>query len=103
MVSTGFSCMYLLLCPAAKHHVEGEGTDTSAVFILNMAILESKLDFLLVLCREFVVAVDEISVASARLVQVLDLLGSDASPVLVRIYTQQPNSTRGLASDGTAS
>jgi hypothetical protein len=55
----------------------------SAVFIWNVAVLQGRLDLLLVVGRELVKAINEISVAAARLVQVLDLLGSDASPVWI--------------------
>jgi hypothetical protein len=58
-------------------------TYARAVFIGNMAILERELDLLLVLCRKLVITVDEVSVAFAYLNQVLYLLGSDTSPMVV--------------------
>jgi hypothetical protein len=62
-------------------------TYTRAVFIWNVAILECELDFVLILSWQLVIAIDHVSVASTCLDQVLDLLGSNASPVVVSTFS----------------
>jgi hypothetical protein len=57
-------------------------TYSCAVFIRDVAMLESKLDLLLELIGQLIIAINHIGVASASLDQVLDLLRSDASPVI---------------------
>jgi hypothetical protein len=74
--------------------MRGGGTYASAVFIRNMAVCEGIVDLRLVLCRELVIAVDKISVAPARFDQVLDLRGSDTSPVLVSRCSQRNGKSR---------
>jgi hypothetical protein len=66
----------------------------SAVFIRNMTVRKGIVDLRLVLWRELVIAVDKISVALARLDQVLDLRGSGASPVWVSRCSQRNGTSR---------
>lgn len=52
------------------------------VLVWDVAVLEGKLDLVLILGRNLVEAIDDVSVTSGGLDQVLDLLGRNTTPAL---------------------
>lgn len=58
-------------------------TYTLPVLIWDVAILQRELDLLLELFRHLIIAIHEVCVALGGLNQILNLFGSDASPVKV--------------------
>lgn len=65
-----------------------KSTYARAVLVRNVTVLERVPDFLLKFGRELVIAIDHVRVAPARLNKILNLLGSNASPILVSTHVQ---------------
>jgi hypothetical protein len=55
-------------------------TYTLPVIIGHVTVLQREFDFLLVLCRELIVAIDHVCVASRGLDEIVDLCRCDAAP-----------------------
>lgn len=59
----------------ASHH-----TYAFPVVIMNMAVLKSVSDFLLVIIRKLIITVNHVRVAARRFDQILNLFGRDTTP-----------------------
>ena len=80
-----------------------EDTYACAVLVRNVAVLEREIDLFLKFGGQLVVAIDHVSITSACLDQILNLLRSNASPGIISIQVTGTRRTSKHTNDGIAS
>lgn len=80
-----------------------EDTYACAVLVRNVAVLEREIDLFLKFGGQLVVAIDHVSITSACLDQIFNLLRSNASPGMISMQVTGTRQTSKRTNDGIAS